>query len=202
MADVSALRFEPLDGERWGDLERLFGPRGAYGGCWCMWWRLKRTDFEAGCKGANRSAFRALVRGGARPGLLAYDGDEPVGWVAIAPREEHAALERSRVLARIDERPVWSITCLFVARAHRGRGLTRRLVRAALDRVRASGGGLVEAYPTDPRGRVLAPVSSFMGLPGVYAAEGFREVARPSASKVVMRRGVRPARGTRPNRRP
>jgi len=189
---AAALRVHPLTDGRWNDLVALFGDRGAYGGCWCMWWRLPRSSFAKQSGAGNRRALRRLVRDGVPTGLLGYVGGEPVGWIAVGPRETLPTLERSRVLRRVDGASVWSITCLFVARAHRASGVARQLITAAVEHVRERGGHLVEAYPTEPRGRTLAPVSSYMGTPALFARNGFRQVARPSAAKTVMRREVTP----------
>lgn len=184
------LTFHPLTPDRWDDLERLFGRSGAYGGCWCMWWRVTRKAFEENGNEGNRRAFRERVEAGPPPGILAYEEDVPVGWCAVAPREIHGSLERSPVLKRLDDRPVWSIVCLYVARSHRGRGMSEALIEAAVEHARAHGATLVEAYPTRPRGERLPDVSSFMGVPEVFARTGFQEAARPSEAKVVMRRGL------------
>jgi GNAT superfamily N-acetyltransferase len=184
---LPSLEFQPLTIDRWSDFEKLFGQRGAYGGCWCMWWRVSRSEFEHQQGEGNRVAMKDIVRSGQVPGILAYDHGEAVGWCSVAPRESYASLNRSPVLKRLDETPVWSIVCLFVAKSHRGTGITLELIRAAVDYVRRQGGKVVEAYPTQPRERRLPPVSSFMGLPGMFEAAGFVEVARPSPSKVIMR---------------
>lgn len=84
----STLTYHPLTPERWSDFEDLFGKSGAYGGCWCMWWRLKRSEFESNKNARNKSAMKTLVDGGTVPGLLAYEGNRPVGWCAVAPRSE------------------------------------------------------------------------------------------------------------------
>ena len=126
------LAIHPLTPERWPDLLRLFGPRGACAGCWCTWWKLGRKEFDAGRGGRNRRRLETYVEHGHVPGLLAYDGEEAVGWIAIEPREAYPRLARSRVLAPVDERPVWSITCFFVARPHRGKGITRALIEDGL----------------------------------------------------------------------
>src|SRR5262245_14495751 len=128
---AAAPEVHPLTPDRWPDLEALFGERGACGGCWCMYWRLRRADFHAGKGQPNKDALRALVDAGPPPGLLAYVGGVAVGWCAVGPRETYPGLARSRILRPVDERPVWSITCLFVDRAHRRRGLSARLLRAA-----------------------------------------------------------------------
>jgi GNAT superfamily N-acetyltransferase len=151
------LAVRPLTPERWRDLVALFGPSGACAGCWCTWWRLSKAEFDVGKAGANRRREERYVRAGNVPGLLAYARGEPVGWVAIEPRSAFPRLARSRTLAPVDERPVWSITCFFVARPHRGKGVTRALIEAAVSYARSRRAELVEAYPVDsgrgPRGR-------------------------------------------------
>jgi GNAT superfamily N-acetyltransferase len=191
------LAVHPLTAGRWPDFEVLFGPRGAYGGCWCMFFRLPRKEYTVGCadQGAgNKRAMRALVRRGATPGLIAYDGDTPVGWCALAPREEYGGLARSRVAKAIDDRPVWSVTCFFVARTHRRRGVTVALLRAAAKHVAAHGGRMLEGYPTTGSTGAWADVTAYHGTVAAFAKAGFAEVARPSKTRAVMRRAVRPTK--------
>jgi GNAT superfamily N-acetyltransferase len=152
-----------------------------------MWWRLTRRAFEAQQGEGNRQAMKAIVDSGEVPGILAYSQGEAVGWCSVAPREQFGSLERSPVLRRLDDRPVWSIVCFFVAKDYRGQGVAEDLIRAAVEYVRQQGGEVVEAYPTVPRAGRLPPVSSFMGLPRLFARAGFEERARPSKSKVIMR---------------
>lgn len=104
---IDDLTIRPLTPDIWSDFENLFGPKGAYGGCWCMWWRLTRGEFEKGQGEGNRQAMKALVNSGIIPGLVAYRNDEPCGWCSVAPREHFKSLERSRVLKRIDDETVW-----------------------------------------------------------------------------------------------
>ena len=186
-------RFEihPLTPQRWRDFEALFGAHGAYGGCWCMWWRSTRSEFGKRRGEGNRRAMKAIVDSGKIPGLLAYLGPEPVGWCSVAPREEFSSLERSPVLKRLDDQPVWPIVCFYVAKGFRGQGIAEALIGGALDYVRSRGGSMVEAYPTPPKETPLAPVSSYMGLPAMFIRTGFVECARPSRSKWVMRCHVR-----------
>jgi hypothetical protein len=110
------IEIKPLTAGRWDDVARLFGKRGACGGCWCMTPRLTRKEFERRKGASNRRAFRRIVMGGREPGVLAYRGGEPIGWCAVEPRENYSSLSRSRILKPVDDRPVWSIVCLFVAR--------------------------------------------------------------------------------------
>ena len=184
-------QIRPLTPERWGDFEKLFGPHGAYGGCWCMWWRLKRSDFSRQQGEGNRRAMRAVVEAGDVPGILGYLEGEPVAWCSVAPREQFASLQRSPVLKPIDDRPVWSIVCFYIARENRGKGLSLAMIRAAVAHARAQGGRIVEAYPTAPRPGTLPPVSSYMGIAQDLLAAGFEEVARPSKSRLILRYRMR-----------
>lgn len=181
----------PLTPRRWADFESLFGARGACGGCWCMWWRIPRKTFEAQKGDGNRAAMKALVDSDRVPGLLGYQGGECVGWISLAPREEFGVLERSRILKPVDDRPVWSVVCFFVRRDVRGRGVSVALLRGAVDWVRQRGGRLVEGYPVEPKKR-QADAFVFPGLAGAFRRVGFREVARRSPTRPIMRRGLRP----------
>ncbi len=185
------LEFQPLTADRWPDFEELFGPRGAYGGCWCMWWRSTRREFEERQGAGNRQAMKAIVESGQTPGILAYHKGKAVGWCSIAPRESYESLERSPVLKRLDDRPVWSIMCFYVAQGHREKGVGQALIQGAVEYVKSQGGQVVEAYPTQPRTDRLPPISSFMGVPAMFEKAGFVECTRPSKSRVIMRYFIR-----------
>src|SRR5438128_1099301 len=159
-----SLDFHPLTIDRWPDFETLFGERGACGGCWCMLWRLKRSVFDGQKGQGNREAMKALVAGGEVPGILAYAAEAPVGWCAVAPREHYPALDRSRVLKRIDDSPVWSVSCLFVAKECRNQGVSVQLLKAAVAHVRKQGGVMVEGYPVEPRTGPMPAVFAWTGL--------------------------------------
>ncbi|GAP12375.1 acetyltransferase (GNAT) family [Longilinea arvoryzae] len=180
---------QPLTPERWEDFTTLFGSHGAVGGCWCMYfrrdgaWKDRNGD-------QNREQMHGLVQGGTVTGLLAYAGEQPVGWVSLAPRSDYAALARSRVLAPVDEQPVWSIVCFFIARKWRRKGVMRALLRGAVDYAAAHGAQIVEAYPMDHEGKV-DDLSSYMGLLKPFLAEGFVEVARRSENHPVVRKNVK-----------
>lgn len=189
-----ALRFVPATAERWEDLAALFGARGACGGCWCMTWRLPRAEFERGKGTGNRNALRRLVRGPVAPGVMAYDGARPIAWCAVAPRADYPALARSRVLRPVDELPVWSISCLFVEKAARRRGVSARLLRAAVAFAGSRGARIVEGYPVEPREGDQPDPFVWTGLASAFVRAGFREVARRSATRPIMRKRVRGAR--------
>lgn len=189
----ATLRFHALTPERFADLERLFGPRGACGGCWCMFLRVPRPQFERAKGDANRRALQRLVAAGQPTGLLAYQGEEPIAWCAIAPREATPRLLGSRLLAPVDARPVWSVTCLFVARRWRRTGLTPRLLRAACEHARSQGARCVEGYPAEPKG-VQADAFLWHGLASAFFKAGFHEVARRAPARPIVRRELRSLR--------
>lgn len=186
-ADPIRWTLEPAARERWGDLERLFGERGACGGCWCMHWRLTAAEYEAGKGEGNRRRLRERLGSEPPPGVIAYLAGEAVGWCAVAPRGEYVRMERSRILAPVDDRPVWSIVCFFVARPHRGRGLTGALIRGACELAAAHGASIVEAYPVEPQKDPMPPVFAFTGLASAFRRAAFREVERRSPTRPIMR---------------
>lgn len=183
------LRFAPLTAERWADFEDLFGSRGACGGCWCMWSRLPRKAYEAGKGESNRRAMRRIVESGPPPGILAYDRDRAVGWCAFAPRAEYARFATSRSLAPVDDLPVWSVSCFFVRREYRRRGVTRALLEAAAAEARKRGAKILEGYPVEPKEWAVAATSfAWTGFPSPYLAAGFREVLRRTPNRPILRR--------------
>jgi GNAT superfamily N-acetyltransferase len=181
------LEFHALTPERWRDLENLFGERGACGGCWCMWWKLKRSAFVQGKGAKNKRAFKKLVSSGEIPGLIAYAGEEPVGWCALEPRERYDTLTRSRVLKPVDDEAVWSVVCFFVAKPFRRKGITSRLLRAAVRYAGDNGATIVEGYPVDPRSGHMPDVFAYTGLPSMFRSAGFVEVLRRSPTRPIMR---------------
>ena len=186
-APLPKLEFHPLNLERWRDLERLFGERGACAGCWCMFWRLKRSEFDKKKGEANRKALRKIVAASQEPGILAYAGGEPVGWCALAPRESYPVLENSRILKRIDDEPVWSIPCFFVAKPFRRKGLTVQLLKAAIAYARTRGAKIVEGYPVQPKKTSVPDIFVYTGLASAVRKAGFVEVARRSPTRPIMR---------------
>jgi GNAT superfamily N-acetyltransferase len=202
---VARLRFHPVTPDRLPDLELLFGPRGACAGCWCMFWKQTGQEYEAGKGARNREAMRRQVREGVVPGILAYDAEGPVGWCAVEPRSAYSRLSRSRTLAPVDDGPVWSVPCFFVARRARGTGLTSALLAAASAHARRAGGRILEGYPVDPRGET-ADAWLYTGLLTTFARAGFAEVARRSPTRPLVRKPLRggkpapPARARAPGR--
>jgi GNAT superfamily N-acetyltransferase len=182
------LHFFPATPDRWKDIEALFGERGACGGCWCMAWRLSASEFDENKGEKNRTIFCSIVKKGTEPGVLAYAGGEPVGWCAVGPREDYPRLERSKVWARLDDQPVWSITCLFVKKPFRNRGLSAQLIEAAAKLAKKQGVKIVEGYPQELKGKRLPDAFVWTGLSSAFLKAGFQEVARRSDKKPMMRK--------------
>jgi GNAT superfamily N-acetyltransferase len=188
--DVVDLNFEPLTPERWNDLARLFGPRGAVGGCWCMWWRITRREFDRRTPAEKRTALRRLIRNDRAHGVLGYASDHPIGWCAVGPRDEFPVLDRSRLLRPVDDAPVWSITCFFIAKEWKGAGVAHGLLDAAIALARRNGASLVEGYPVDPGKDSTPDTEAFTGFRSMFEKAGFVEVARRSATRPVMRKEI------------
>ena len=186
------LVIAPLTLAHWPDFERLFGPKGACAGCWCMYLRTTGKVFNINCAdggAANREAFRALVESGSQPGLLAWRQGEPVGWVAVAPREEYGRVLRSPVHRPLDRAgPVYAITCFFIARVFRGQGLADTLLNAAVAFAGSRGAALVEAYPFDAHDERRPAADMWRGSLKQFERAGFVVAARRRPARPVVRK--------------
>lgn len=186
---IEKLEIFPLTSERWMDFETLFGPTGACAGCWCMWWRTTNREFNTMSKEDHKNAIRTIVQAGAEPGLIAFTDGIPAGWVAVAPRADYPRLTTSKVLAPVDDLPVWSISCFFIHRKYRGQGLMKRLIDAAVNYAGLHGAEIIEAYPMDAREK-MSTLSIYTGVVGAFQQAGFEEVARRSENHPVMRKKI------------
>jgi len=185
------MEIHPLDISRWKDFEDLFGERGACGGCWCMSWRLQKGDFEKNKGTANKEAMKRLVENGEPTGLLAYLDGKPVGWCAVAPREVYPRLEKSRVLKRIDDKPVWSISCMFISKEHRRMGISGKLIEGAKEHCREKGAEIIEAYPEVPYSEKVPDAFMWKGIPSAFERAGFVVAERRSRTRPIMRYYIR-----------
>jgi GNAT superfamily N-acetyltransferase len=185
----------PLTPSAWEDFETLFGANGAFDGCWCMYWQVRRGEFDRGKGGKNRDAMQARVGSGSVPGVLLYVDGVPAGWCAVAKRSCLAGLADSRTLAPVDDKDVWSVSCFFIDRRFRGRGLSDVLLQGALAHVRRNGGGLVEAYPLD-KGKRVADSAAWHGLASTFVKNGFKEVSRRAEGRPILRKRVQSLKAT------
>lgn len=183
------IEIVPASRERWKDLVALFGERGACGGCWCMAWRKSSREFAADKGAANRASFEDLVIGGPPPGVLAMSGGEAIGWCSIAPREEFIRLKTSRTMKPLDAEAVWSISCLFVKRGFRRRGVSTALVNGAVAHARSAGAKIVEAYPSVNRVDNVPDAFVWTGVPETFVRAGFRVAKKASSARWIMRNG-------------
>jgi GNAT superfamily N-acetyltransferase len=190
------LTTRPLTADLWPALVDLFGENGACGGCWCMYWRIGNA-YRARPRERNKAAFREIVRRGPPPGLLAFDGPVAVGWCQLTPRDALPWLDRTWRLRRVDALPVWSLSCLYVRKGYRKRGVTSALIAAALKATRRAGAPALEAYPLDAD---LTPSASGTGFASTFARAGFEPVARHVPSRPIMRHDLEAASRSRGGR--
>jgi GNAT superfamily N-acetyltransferase len=182
------LVVEPVNKENWEKFERLFGSRGACGNCWCMYYRLKKQDFVKGKGGqGNRKAMKRLVWQGKPAGVIGLIDGEPIAWCAFAPREDFPKIENSRVHKRIDDEPVWSIPCFFVAKGFRNQGVSLAMLKALIRHAKKRKIKIIEAYPVIPTTGRLPDAFAWVGLYKSFARAGFKVVDRTSRSRPMVR---------------
>lgn len=188
------LRIAPAGEAPFDDVAAVFGTRGDPAHCWCQWYKIPGGDWRSIGDEELRDRLKAqLETSGAGPGLLAYDGDTPVGWCAVEPRPHLDRLRQSRLVlggtahADLDDPEIWAVTCFVVPRAYRRRGVGRALASAAVTYAREHGAQVVEAYAVDAGLREKAPAAElFHGTVTMFEAAGFAEVARPRPDRVTM----------------
>jgi len=175
-----SITVRPLTPGLWPALEDLFGEHGASNGCWCMYWRIGR-EYAKRPREKNRAAFRAIVKRGPPPGLLAFDGDRAVGWCQLTPRAAVPILDERRTAARVDDLPVWSLSCFYVRCGYRRRGIMAALISAAVKSAKRAKAPALEAYP------YLTKQPVYVGVLSTFRRAGFYVVARPTPSRAIVR---------------
>lgn len=181
------LVVRPLTLDLWPSLEDLFDTKGPCSRCWCMYGRIGAAYRKRPAE-KNKAAFQEIVRRGPPPGLLAFDGDLPVGWCQLTPRDAVPALDRFGRLARVDDVPVWSLSCLYVRIGYRRRGVTAALIAAAVKAAKRAKAPALEAYPLDA---TVSPSASGSGFASTFARAGFKVVARRNPARPIMRHDLR-----------
>jgi len=188
-SSMPRLEIQPATPDRWGDVLELFGENGAYSNCWCTWWLLTGRGFDDASKAERRDLLHSEVSQARQPGLLAYENGSPVGWCAVAPRERYARLNapQARTYKRFDDLPAWVVTCFYVPRDHRGRGIATELLDAAIEHARSRGATIIEGYPIDLMAKPGRAADLFVGTLAMFRSAGFCEVNRVGDRPLVRK---------------
>jgi predicted GNAT family acetyltransferase len=176
----SALEFRPVTAANVAEFEAFFTTPGAPKWCWCMVWRRTSAEAKQKAPADRKRMMMERIAAGTPVGLLACDGDTPVAWVSVAPRDTY------RNLGGPEARPgevVWSIACFYVPRKLRGEGMVHRLIAGAVAHAKKRGATIVEAYPVPPD----APSYRFMGFVPTFEKEGFTDTGMAGTRRHVMR---------------
>lgn len=185
---IKALSFEPLTKSNWPKFTTLFGPNGACGNCWCMYYRLNKADYVEGkTNDGNKNAMKELVWNNAPTGLLALYEGEAIAWCAFAPREDFIKLQKSRVHKPIDDNAVWSIPCTFISKAFRRQGVSVALLKGLCVYAKTMGIKIIEAYPTLPTQEKLPDAFAWIGLYKSFERAGFKIVDQTSKNRPMVR---------------
>jgi len=185
---LEQLTFEPLTKTNWHKFVQLFGSRGACGNCWCMYYRLKKSDFQEGkFDDGNKNAMKDLVWENKPVGILGFYEGQPIAWCAFAPREDFLKLENSRVHKRIDDKAVWSIPCFFIDKNFRRHGVSVELLKGVIHYAKANGIKIIEAYPTIPTQEKLPDSFAWIGLYKSFERAGFEIADRTSKNRPMVR---------------
>jgi len=159
------------------DVATMVGPKRPDANvCWCLSYRLPSKEHLALGGPARGERVRQLVAEDPPPGVLAYDGDDVVGWAAVHPRAD-TSFARNRRIPHVDDLPVWSLWCVRVRPGHRGTGIVHHLVAGAVELARSYGAPAVEAYPVDNDGARVDLTMAYVGTRAVFERAGFVKVA-------------------------
>jgi len=182
------LTFEPLTKSNWQKFEQLFGARGACGNCWCMYYRLSKTEFAEGkLYDGNKDRMKELVWNDKPAGMLAFYEGRAIAWAALAPRQDFTKLARSRVHKPIDDKLVWSIPCFFVHKDFRGCGVSVEMLKAIIRYAKQKNIKILEAYPTIPTKKLLPDSFAWIGLYSSFKKAGFEIADQTSRNRPMVR---------------
>lgn len=182
------LTIEPLTEKNWAKFTALFGEKGACCNCWCMYYRLENKAFKEGLKNAtNKASMKQLVNQGKPVGLLGISDGEAVAWCALSPREDFIRFEKSRSQKKIDNEPVWSIPCLFIDKKLRGKGISGKMIKGAIQYAEKTGIKILEAYPVNPVNGKIPNTSAWYGIYKVFEKEGFEIVSDENPNRPIVR---------------
>jgi GNAT superfamily N-acetyltransferase len=175
------------------DMRTMVGPKKSLDSsvCWCLSYRVPNAINRELVGVARAEYVEALCRRDVAPGVFAYQGEEVVGWAAVAPRRE-TAFARSRRIPHVDDRDVWAVWCLRVRPGHRGEGISHALLSGAVEFAHEHGAPAVEGYPVDNRGERVNLTMAYVGTKKLFEGCGFRQAATTQSvldgfPRVVMR---------------
>ena len=198
LVESAGFTVQPASESRFDDVRTMVGPKNPTSSvCWCLSHRIPAKQNRS-MMGEERGEFvRGLTRKRVKPGVLAYDGDEVVGWAAVAPRAE-LPFARSTKIPHVDDLPVWSIWCIRVRPGHRGRGISHVLLDGAVAYAARCGAPAVEGYPVDNQGAKVDLTMAFVGTRKLFEDAGFELASRTDAiaggfPRVLMRKDLRGA---------
>ena len=184
------LDIRPLTTDTWPDLAALFEEGGDPKWCWCQFYRVRGLDWSNSSADGNRERLATLTRDGPPPGLVGYQDGHAVGWVSVAPRPDYHRLTHAKLLAPVDDKPVWSIVCFVVSRSARGQGVARALLDGAIVWATREGATILEAYPSDVQGRKVPAANLYHGSLSMFEDAGFEVVARRQFNKTTPIRPI------------
>jgi GNAT superfamily N-acetyltransferase len=178
----------------WDDFARLAGRHnGVWNGCWCTWFHTMAAEKERNAE-ANRSLKERLVNDGRAHAALVFDGDTAVAWCQYgSPQELPNIYHRKEYEAAVDKPPDYRLTCFFVDRRYRRKGVAGVALRGALDLIAQAGGGVVEAYPHDTDGQKMSASFLYSLTRRHFEKAGFT-YAGPKGKKNCIMRAVIPPR--------
>ena len=182
---------------KFGDVKVMLGPKRADANvCWCLSYRLPSSKENRDLVGKARGErVRKLVRQRTPPGVLAYDGDEVVGWAAVHPRAD-TSFAHNRKIPHVDDLDVWSVWCIRVRPGHRGAGISLDLLAGAVEFARANGAPAIEGYPVDNKGARVDLTMAYVGTVSLFQRAGFTKASDTDSvlngfPRVVMRLDLR-----------
>jgi GNAT superfamily N-acetyltransferase len=191
-----SIEVRPANATRFDDVATMLGPKNPTSSvCWCLSHRVDAKTNKELVGPARGEHVRRLCSRDVAPGVLAYEGDEVVGWAAVAPRAE-LPFARSRKIPHVDDLPVWSVWCIRVRPGHRGKGISHALLDGAVAYARSRGAPAVEGYPVDNKGQKVDLTMAYVGTRGVFERAGFTKAADTTSvsggiPRVLMRLDLR-----------
>ena len=179
------------------DVKAVVGPKRPDANvCWCLSYRLTSSKENLALRGPERGErVRQLVGQDPPPGVLAYDGDEVVGWAGVHPRAD-TSFATNRRIPHVDDLDVWSVWCIRVRPGHRGEGISHHLLAGAVEFARDHGAPAIEGYPLDNTGKKVDLTMAYAGTRKLFEKAGFTKAADTDSvlngfPRVLMRLDLR-----------